>query len=836
MNYKTTFSFLFLISCYFLQAQSLDITANNALVKAPEELAIEQFKENIYIHTDKDIYEPGENLWFKAYLLHSNTLQLSLDTEIIFVELLYQEENGNKIIAREKYEAANGFANGHLLLERNYKTGVYQLRIHTKKTIESTSKILLAVKEFKVVESVIPKILIDTEFSKRSYRRTEDIAAEVAVFSRSRLPYKNTVVIAYLKTGNKRITRERLRTDEEGIVQLNFPAKRSKKATAIELRVKHKRNEVNHTIEIPFESMSELQFGLYPEGGSLVANLSNIVAFKALDPSGRPVEVKGHLYENDKKVQSLSALHNGMGKFIFTPKTDKNYTVKLTEPKIDSIFNLPRVLSEGIKLQVDRSTKKHIQFSITRSERIPNQTVYIRAQHRGLIYWMATSSLEKERVFFKLPLEKFPQGIVEVTLFNEQFQPIAERLVYANLDQKLHVKLTKISKSFFRQKEKVKLIFKVTDQDKNPAVANFSMSVHDHLYTDKTNDYAMLPHYYLFSELKGHVYDANYYFDDKNKQRAKHLDLVLLTQGWRNYVWNSANLNRHQNTIHFTPHISGKLYETLKNGALQTIPGATVNVSYPTHTINVTVNPQSAFALPVSAYKEAEGSTLVFIPFENKKAVVKIDNHFGSIEDITENYAYSFPQYDIALQTKKQSSYDTKFSFTETNFLEEVNLDSYGNRNKDEGSARRFGDPFVDYVCQFNILNCVNHPYGTPPVFGKTYRYNDGTTITYSGKVMRKAKEKVREKEEEKELIAKVKGLYPMKEFYSPQYDLNPDEALFPDNRKTLFWAPNLVSNENGEIEVSFYTSDVQTTFLGKLEGTNGNRLLGGTVFQFDVN
>ena len=829
MNSQTIICYLCLLSCWFSYAQLLDDVANDSLVKYPEYFAIQQFKENIYIHTDKDIYEPGEDVWFKTYLLNGNTLKLSTKTKIIFVELTKLHSDGNTNILREKYEAANGFANGHLFLEETIETGRYRITVHTKNTVESSSRKLLAVKEIQIKESVIPTMLIDAEFSEREYDRTEDIAAEIAVFSRGRAPYVNATVIAQLYNGSKRLARTRTKTNEEGIVTINFPAEKSNKATFIKLRVKYKKQEVTHRIEIPFKSISEIQFGMYPEGGNLVENLPNTVAFKALDPSGRPVPVKGFLYVNGKKIQSFSAIHNGMGKFSFNPQTNQSYTVQLTEPKIDSIFQLPQILPEGIKLQVDRSSKKSIHFSITKSVTIPNQKVYIRAQNRGLVYWMATASLEKERVRFKLPLNKFPQGIAEVTIFNEYFQPLAERLVYTNLDQKLNITLKEISRSSFTQKDKVTMKFEVKDQDKNPAIANFSMSVHDHLYTNKTNDYALLPHYYIFSELKGHVYDAGYYFDPKNKKRAQHLDVLLLTHGWRNYVWNKKQLKNYRSTVNFNPFIKGKVYKILKNGALTNIPEATINVSYPTYTEGIKADRKATFELPLSAYKQAQGSEIVFIPFEDDKAIIKIDDPFKSIKDITKKCTHIFPENNIVIHKKKQSSYNTEFSFTETNFLDEVNLDSFNGRNRNRGSRGRYGDNHGDYVCQYNILNCRNHPDGRIPKEGTTYRLNDGSYVTYI------APKKDGENPANEQFI-KVRGIYPDKEFYSPQYDKNSDEALFPDNRKTLFWAPNLVSDENGIIEVSFYTSDVQTTFLGKLEGTNGNGLLGSTLFQFDVN
>lgn len=826
MKYYITFSCLFLISCLFSHAQSLNDVANDSLVKYPEYLASQQRKENIYIHTDKDIYEPGENLWFKAYLLNGNDLELSAETQIIFVELIQLQEEENVQVVKEKYEANGGLASGHLFLEETLEEGTYKLIIHTKNTIESTSNELRSVKKIQIKESVIPKILIDAEFSKRVYNRDEAVEAEISVFSRSRAPYTNTTVVASVYAGAKRIGRMRVKTDDEGEAVIRFDKKSSQKATSIELLVKYKKLRARHSIEIPFSQISEIQFGMYPEGGNLVENLPNVVAFKALDPNGRPVQVEGTLYEDGKKMRSFTAAHYGMGKFGFIPKKDKKYTVQLTKPSIDSVFTLPEILPKGIKLQVDRRNKKFIQFSIARTKEIPVQDVYIRAQNRGLVYWMATASLSKERVAFRLPLEKFPQGIVEVTIFNQDFQPLAERLVYANLDQKLEVKLLNVSKSFYKQKEKVTLLFKVKDDTNTPAVANFSLSVHDHLYANKNNNYAIQPHYHLFSELKGHVYDANYYFDPKKENRAKNLDLLLLTQGWRNYVWNKENLLQTKPTV-FEPLINGKLYKKLPNGALQNLPEASINVSYPDFTFNLVVDKSAAFTLPFSSYKQAQGSEMVLIPFEDQNAVIDLKDPFKMIKKATEKSNYLFPQNDLALQIKKQSSYDSKFSFSENNLLDEVNLSSFSDRKRNRGEKGEYDDGDGDYVCIYNILNCRNHPTGGKPIFGMTYRLNDGSFTVYT-------KEK-KEKNKINERFAKVRGLYPEKVFYSPDYDANKDEALFPDNRKTLYWEPNLISNERGEIEVSFFTSDVQTTFLGKLEGTNGLGLLGGTLFQFDV-
>jgi hypothetical protein len=57
-------------------------------------------------------------------------------------------------------------------------------------------------------------------------------------------------------------------------------------------------------------------------------------------------------------------------------------------------------------------------------------------------------------------------------------------------------------------------------------------------------------------------------------------------------------------------------------------------------------------------------------------------------------------------------------------------------------------------------------------------------------------------------------------EFYSPQYD-TPDARnnSAPDLRSTIFWKPNVVSDENGKASLSFFTADSQSSYSAVVEG-----------------
>ena len=66
-----------------------------------------------------------------------------------------------------------------------------------------------------------------------------------------------------------------------------------------------------------------------PEGGNLVENLENNLAFKATYFDGKPAPVKGAVFNNkNEQVAAIKTIHDGMGSFSLTPKSGETYTAK----------------------------------------------------------------------------------------------------------------------------------------------------------------------------------------------------------------------------------------------------------------------------------------------------------------------------------------------------------------------------------------------------------------------------------------------------------------------------------------------------------------------------
>jgi len=59
------------------------------------------------------------------------------------------------------------------------------------------------------------------------------------------------------------------------------------------------------------------------------------------------------------------------------------------------------------------------------------------------------------------------------------------------------------------------------------------------------------------------------------------------------------------------------------------------------------------------------------------------------------------------------------------------------------------------------------------------------------------------------------------RQFYSPKYDIKNKNTPRPDLRSTIYWEPNLVTDEKGNAKLSFYAADKPANYTVVIEGTD---------------
>jgi hypothetical protein len=276
----------------------------------------------------------------------------------------------------------------------------------------------------------------------------------------------------------------------------------------------------------------------FPEGGNLVKGLESKIAFKATDRDGMNVDVTGTVYNSKKEaVATFQSLHRGMGSFYLTPTDDGYYAeVKASNGKKDKI-NLPGIQPEGYVMTVQRM-ENEIQASIRQNTGEPAVMGLVSLCRGQANAFAEVDMTNNRRALVKIPLEKLETGINQLTLYDRHGRALCERLVFVNhKDKQLEIRKTQ-NRNSYSPFEKIDMEFEVRDNEGNPVETDFSLSVRDAGTTTLTT-YAdnILTNLLLSSELKGYIENPSYYFESDDGQHQAALDLLLLTQGWRRYVW-----------------------------------------------------------------------------------------------------------------------------------------------------------------------------------------------------------------------------------------------------------------------------------------------------------
>lgn len=502
-----------------------------------------------------------------------------------------------------------------------------------------------------------------------------------------------------------------------------------------------------------------------------------------------------------------------------------------------------------------------------KTKNLAKENIYLRIQSRGIVYSVAMGVLD-EKLTIKIPLKDIPQGIVEVTLFNQNCEPIAERLMYVNPQKKLNIKAI-LDKSDYLKREKVSLNIKVTDQDNKPVVAHLGVSVFDQLYQNKLDSKNIMTHYYLSTELKGKIYDPEYYFNEKHTDRHEALDLLVLTQGWRRYVWNENNLK--ERNAHFqkflTDSIVGHLGLENPNKKTAELTPKIVMI-FTADFVNgkdvFTTDSNGIFSINSNHLKLGERGYLYIKPMtaEKPKQIINIkDNSFANINSTRKEVTINYPFSKLQDKTVKDIR-ETWMQINDIQKLDEVVISTKNKkvfRDKYLGtldSLARLDSGSSDFVCLAGtrpILNCFmqNHHDGKTrsPVNGETVAvllgknkeilgsdyphqaYFGAKEIIYSDSSQNLTEEQLLKKFN----LKMMKGYYGKREFYQAIYDEVTITDPLPDYRNTLFWKSDVITNEQGEASIEFYCSDVNTVFKGIIEGVSGDGLLGIENFEFKV-
>lgn len=763
MQYKR---FFLLIVCMQIGLSVNCQQKTDSIFNVCQQKFIEYPKECIYLQTSKDIYETGEDIWFKAYQFDTQNFGMSEKSKTLYLQMF---DSNDSVVWKEKYPINKGMVQGHVYIDSQLAEGIYYLQGYTK----------------------------------YSFYRNDS----------SNVPFSRMIKVV---------------------------------------------KNISHVFMNEHRKDSCCIFNMFPEGGNLVSNIPANLVFKSADRQGTPIDIEGALYQDNESLCTVRTIHNGMGNVLFTPLAGKNYKIVL---KNGDCYSLPHIYPQGISMQLTTQNENHLSFIISKSKKIANQYIYLVGQMRGSIHCIAMGQLS-DSLKITIPLKNFPnQGISEFTLLDEQLLPIAERLVYIHPEKKLYITAT-LDKKEIVNREKTTIRIKVVNENKEPVQANLCLSIYDkayHMLPELTN---IMTFCYLSSQIKGKIFDPTYYFNENNTNRFQALDLLLLTQGWRRYIWEMQGYNT-QGEIFLSDEIIGKqVLGNKRKNSMQRNSEQLIQISGPDgNSMFICTDSTGRFNINTNKMLELRGGYIYLRPMLSKelKPRLEVVDYFPVIDSVKKTKDEYNPIIPASESNKETLFVHPIVSADSTILLNEVTVTAKGKklfRDKFMGKLDSLAKINMDgpYVCGCGFLQNYMpgydaHPYWKPcdfsnkrtkPVEGKSYvivkykhlggnafEVEEYRNIEYHGPIYN-----------EEELLKmnnlwKAKGYYPFREFYQP--DDSDMQLSTPDARNTLLWAPAVSTDANGEAEISFYCSDINTEFIGIIEGVDGISLLGNKQFEFRV-
>ncbi|RFM27275.1 TonB-dependent receptor [Deminuibacter soli] len=284
----------------------------------------------------------------------------------------------------------------------------------------------------------------------------------------------------------------------------------------------------------------------FPEGGQMLEGLPARMAFKAVGSNGRSIAIKGQVTdETGTAVVPFSSGFGGMGSFVFTPQPGHVYTAGITYANgATAQVSLPQALKTGYMLAADNRDSAQVKLHIATAGVTAGQATLL-----GLCnnkpFFSTTISLLNGEASVNISRNKFPTGIAQFTLFTAEGIPVAERLVFVNHHDTLHVAAA-TDKKVYRPREPVTLTLTVTDIHASPVSGNFSLAVTDAGMVKplQPEDASIVSSLLLTADIRGYIEQPGYYFTGDDTTRANDLDNLLLTQGWRRFSWTALQANQ----------------------------------------------------------------------------------------------------------------------------------------------------------------------------------------------------------------------------------------------------------------------------------------------------
>ncbi|RBL88086.1 TonB-dependent receptor plug domain-containing protein [Chitinophaga flava] len=569
-------------------------------------------KEKVYLHTSHVFFTPGEDLFYKIYVVDARDQRPAALSSEVFVEII---SPAGTVLEKQVYRVENGYAEGAFHFSEQAPGGIYKLHAYTS-WMQNEKDETHFTKEITLLKVIPPRVLMKLDFPAKGYGPGDKVIADYSMRNLQQEPVENFQCQYRVAIDGRVVLSDTFVTDTAGKARIVFrlPDTLATNDGLLNILVDYRGNKEAISRSIPI-TLSKIDLQFMPEGGTLVNGIHTNIAFRAVNEYGKGTDIKGVLMDdNGKQVATFESLRFGMGAFAFTPKAGQRYTASIQAPAgIKGSYVFPQATDNGVVMNIYREgTELLVKLKTDQP-----QTFVLEGKTKNVSWYKKEVSLKSKEQVIKINPADFPAGIAVFTLSQPNGIPLAERLVFLHAKQQLQVSIT-TDKNLYEPREEVTLTVSTKDQNDKPVPSNLSLAVIDDKkwsLADDRQDH-ILSWLLLSSELQGKIEEPPFYFKEDEPAAPAALDLVMLTHGYRYFDFRAEVLR--ENRLRYAPNRKHRLVGRVVDKYGKSVESTVLLFPYQAHELvrAVKTDPTGKFVLWNTA---ADSYVLVALPFQRYK-------------------------------------------------------------------------------------------------------------------------------------------------------------------------------------------------------------------------
>ncbi|HBH85221.1 MAG TPA: hypothetical protein DDY34_15680 [Bacteroidales bacterium] len=272
-----------------------------------------------------------------------------------------------------------------------------------------------------------------------------------------------------------------------------------------------------------------------PEGGTFINGIRQRLAFNAVSSDGIRLKASGVISKLDGEiVTDFGTGPYGPGIVEFTPQPGESYYAKPTEKEFGNIsWPLPAAEDTGISLRVD-NPGNGLTDIIVRGREVAGKEYFLAVTMYNVLIF--SKEIRPDTLFTaRIKTADIPAGTAFVTLYDTDLNPVAERVIFLNHNNKMKVQIS-VSPGEARPGRETELTVNTTDGAGNNMSSVISISALD----SASGYHSGIPFPDIETEF---LYDREIYNNLPYSIRCmglknldiKSVDLLMMTYGWRKY-------------------------------------------------------------------------------------------------------------------------------------------------------------------------------------------------------------------------------------------------------------------------------------------------------------